>query len=60
MAGLNGATVQYNSAYNNGITGGRGEVGIWTYSSNAVLVQYNQSYGNRTTDGEDGERHICQ
>lgn len=55
LGGLNGATVQYNSAYDNGLTGGVGNVGIWTYSSNDVLVQYNQSYDNASVSWDDGD-----
>jgi hypothetical protein len=55
LQGLNGATIEYNSAYDNGITGGMGEVGIWCYLSNEVMVQYNQSYDNRTVTWDDGD-----
>jgi hypothetical protein len=55
LQGLNGATVQYNAAYDNGLTGGSGNVGIWCYLSNDVLFQFNQSYGNVTRTGTDGD-----
>jgi regulation of enolase protein 1 (concanavalin A-like superfamily) len=46
LQGLNGAMVEYNSAYDNGLKGGNGGVGIWCYSSNDVTFQYNTSVGN--------------
>jgi hypothetical protein len=53
LQGLNGATIEYNSAYDNGQHGYG--VGIWCYISNDVLMQYNQSYDNYTINGEDGD-----
>ena len=55
LQGLNGAMVEYNSAYENGAIGGNGGVGIWAYSSNKVIFQYNQSYNNKTTRSDDGD-----
>jgi hypothetical protein len=55
LGDVNGAIVQYNSAYLNGSKGGNGGVGIWAYSSNDVTFQYNQSYDNVTTRGDDGD-----
>jgi len=55
LQGLNGATVQYNSAYNNGAIGGNGLSGIWCYQSNKVVFQYNSAYNNHGLHGDDGE-----
>jgi hypothetical protein len=54
LSGVNGATVQYSTAFNNG-TVGDGGAGIWTYNSNKVLFQFNESYGNRTNGERDGD-----
>ena len=55
LADVNGAMVEYNTAYLNGSRGGNGGVGIWAYSSNNVTFQYNDSYDNLTTRGNDGD-----
>jgi hypothetical protein len=55
LQGLNGALVEYNSSYDNGIIGGSGNVGIWCYSSNKVVFQYNESYGNQSRSWDDGD-----
>jgi hypothetical protein len=55
LQGVNGAMVEYNSAYNNGIRGGNGGVGIWCYSSNDVIFQYNESYDNYGLKTDDGD-----
>jgi hypothetical protein len=55
LGDVNGAVVQYNSAYLNGSKGGNGGVGIWAYSSNNVIFQYNESYNNVTKRGDDGD-----
>ena len=55
LGDVNGATVQYNTAYSNGSKGGDGAVGIWAYSSNNVTLQYNESYDNVALRGHDGD-----
>jgi hypothetical protein len=55
LGDVNGATVQYNTAYLNGSKGGDGAVGIWAYSSNNVTFQYNESYDNVALRGHDGD-----
>jgi hypothetical protein len=55
LGDVNGATVQYNTAYLNGSKGGDGAVGIWAYSSNDVTFQYNESYDNKAFRGHDGD-----
>jgi hypothetical protein len=57
LGGVDGATIEYCQAYNNGWlnawTGG-GPVGIWGYSSNNLVIQHNESHHNRTGTGKDG------
>jgi hypothetical protein len=55
LQGLNNATIEYNSAYDNGAIGGSGAVGIWCYYSNDVNCEYNESYNNLTKSGDDGD-----
>ena len=55
LGDVEGATVEYNVAYDNGITGGNGSVGIWAYESDRVLFAYNESYDNHGYRGHDGD-----
>jgi hypothetical protein len=54
---VNGATIQYCIAYNNGTQNGstNGPVGIWCWGSNNVMIQYCESYGNSGGVGYDGD-----
>ena len=56
LGGVNGGTIEYCVAYNNGWQNRpvSGPVGIWAYESNNVTIQYNESYGNRTAGGDGG------
>jgi hypothetical protein len=53
VADVDGMTIQYCLAYNNG-KNGSAPVGIWTAGSNRVTIQYNESYNNKTHTGTDG------
>jgi hypothetical protein len=54
---VNGATIEYCQAFNNGAANrsrGGGPVGIWCTVSNRVTIQYCKSHHNRTGAGHDG------
>ncbi len=53
VAGVTGAVIEYNEAYNNGTRGNFG-TGIWSNRSDRVTMQYNSSYNNRAPGGKDG------
>ena len=51
VGNLDGATIEYNEAYNNGaanVYAGGGPVGIWAWDCNNVTIQFNESYENKT------------
>jgi hypothetical protein len=54
MANVDGGAIQDSVAFDNGKINGHGNVGLWTYQSNAILIQRNVSYGNRSPGGMDG------
>ena len=56
LQSVDGATIEYSTAYNNGAnnTNGSGPVGIWAWESNAITIQYNEAYGNRSNGGDGG------
>jgi len=58
LMGVNGATVEYCAAYNNGGQNGNqpggGPVGIIAFWSNNITFQYNESYNNKTGNYADG------
>lgn len=51
---VDGATIEHSVAHSNGITAGKGNVGIWAWQSNNVTIQHNNAYGNRSPSGIDG------
>lgn len=53
ISDVDGAVIQYCSAWNNGANGSA-PVGIWSAGSNRVTMQYNESYNNRTATDTDG------
>ena len=53
LFGVNGGTVEYSVAYNNGARGS-GSVGIWAFDANAITIQDNESYANQTV-ADDGD-----
>lgn len=69
VSGVDGGTIEYSEAYNNGInnrsTGG-GPVGIWAYDAKNIVFQYCESHHNKaglTADGGgfdlDGGSQYC-
>ena len=57
LSGIDGATVEYCEAYNNGWLNGHdggGPVGIWGYNCNNLVIQHNESHHNRTGTTKDG------
>ncbi|WP_224996420.1 right-handed parallel beta-helix repeat-containing protein [Cesiribacter sp. SM1] len=57
LGGIDGATVEYCEAYNNGWLNawkGGGPVGIWGYHCNNLVIQYNESHHNRSGTAKDG------
>lgn len=54
LAQTNGGAIQNSVAYDNGKTYGNGNIGMWTYQSNAVTIQGNLAYGNRSVGPYDG------
>lgn len=57
LGSVNGATVEYCRAYNNGdlCPANAGPVGIWCYDSNAVTIQKCISHNNRRGAANDGD-----
>ena len=57
LAQVNGATIEYCRAYENGRLNdyeGGGPVGIWAWDANRVVIQFNESHHNRTGSSKDG------
>ena len=57
LANVDGAIIEYCTAYNNGWLHSNpsgGPNGIWTYLCNNVLMQYNESHHNKTGTSKDG------
>lgn len=57
LGGVDGATIEYCEAYNNGwLNAWRdgGPVGIWGWSCNNLTIQFNESHHNKTGTGKDG------
>jgi hypothetical protein len=57
LGGIDGATIEYCEAYNNGwlnAWNGGGPVGIWGYHCNNLVIQYNESHHNRSGTAKDG------
>jgi len=56
LSDVDGATIEYSTAYNNGSnnTNGNGPIGIWAYDANDVTIQYNESHHNHTQGGDGG------
>lgn len=57
LGGVDGATIEYCEAYNNGwLNAWRdgGPVGIWGWHCNNLVIQYNESHHNKTGTGKDG------
>ncbi|WP_181163705.1 right-handed parallel beta-helix repeat-containing protein [Pontibacter mangrovi] len=57
LGGVDGGTIEYCEAYNNGWLNAwksGGPVGIWCYMSNNVIIQYNESHHNKTGTTKDG------
>jgi len=54
LGNVNGATIEYSVAFNNGATG-NGGAGIWTYDSTKVLIQYCEAYQNKTSGSFNGD-----
>ncbi|WP_018613402.1 right-handed parallel beta-helix repeat-containing protein [Segetibacter koreensis] len=57
LGNVNGAVVEYCTAYNNGWlhqSPDGGPQGIWTYESNNVVIQFNESHHNKTGNTKDG------
>jgi hypothetical protein len=54
---VNGAVIEYCTAYNNGWLHSNtygGPVGMWAYGSNNVTMQFNESHHNKTGNTKDG------
>ncbi|MFD2247911.1 T9SS type A sorting domain-containing protein [Pontibacter ruber] len=57
LGGVNGGTIEYCEAYNNGwLNAWRdgGPVGIWGWHCNNLIIQYNESHHNKTGTTKDG------
>jgi len=57
LSGVDGATIEYCEAYNNGWLNAwtvGGPVGIWGYICNNLVIQYNESHHNKTGTTKDG------
>ena len=57
LAQVNGGTIEYCQAYENGRLNSSdegGPVGIWSWDSNHILIQCNESHHNRTGSTKDG------
>ena len=57
ISGIDGATIEYCEAYNNGklnAWNGGGPVGVWAYKCNNLVIQNNESHHNRTGTTKDG------
>ena len=54
VAQVDGAVIQNSVAYDNGVSFGKGNVGLWAWQSNEVIIQGNLAYGNRSPAGGDG------
>jgi hypothetical protein len=57
LVDVDGATVEYNEAYNNGwlnASTSNGPSGIWGYRCNNLIIQYNESHHNKTGTSKDG------
>jgi hypothetical protein len=53
LGNVDGGTVEWSRAYDNGRQGNAG-VGIWTHDSTRILIQHNESYDNHTSGDADG------
>jgi hypothetical protein len=53
FGGVNGGTIEWSVAHDNGMMGDAG-VGIWTHTSTNILIQYNESFDNQTSGEADG------
>jgi hypothetical protein len=51
---VDGAIVENSVATSNGLTAGKGNVGIWAWQSNSVTIQHNSASDNRSPAGGDG------
>jgi len=57
LSGIDGTTIEYCEAYNNGWLNGHaggGPVGIWGYKCNNLVIQHNESHHNKTGTTKDG------
>ena len=57
LGGVDGATIEYCEAYNNGWLNAyynAGPVGIWGYKCNNLIIQNNEAHHNRTGTTKDG------
>ncbi|RYE06879.1 MAG: hypothetical protein EOP51_34100, partial [Sphingobacteriales bacterium] len=58
LGGVNVATVEYCTSYNNGwlhkVPDSGGPIGVWAYQSDSVTFQYNESHHNKTGTTKDG------
>ncbi len=57
LSDVDGATIEYCEAYNNGwlnASTGNGPIGIWGYRCNNLVIQRNESHHNKTGTTKDG------
>lgn len=57
LGDVDGATIEYCEAYNNGwlnASPSNGPIGIWGYRCNNLVIQYNEAHHNKTGTTKDG------